>query len=290
MAPRVSRYMTDEVIAARPGDNLAHIRRLMLRHGIGRVVIVDEARRPVGIVTVSDIVNALLGRFGSRPLNSITAEQVMTRDVKTISPRKSVKSAAEIMLRNRIGGLPVVDNEGALIGMITRTDLARAYYENYQGVYTVGDLAREAYAVADRFHSIYYVARILPLDPAGKVVVVDEENRPIGIITKRDLAFASIPVEAASSRGKDRFRKYKAPDPGGADRIVAVRDYLVPVAADIMTPDPITVTPDVDAAEAARMMVEHRIGALPVVDDQGKLVGLITKIEIMKALAGSAPR
>ena len=49
-------------------------------------------------------------------------------------------------------------------------------------------------------------------------------------------------------------------------------------ARDFMTPNPITITPDAPIGEAARLMVEHRVGALPVVD-QGKLVGIITETD-----------
>lgn len=286
MAPRVSRYMTEEVVVARPEDNLAHIRNLMLRYSVGRIVIVDDARKPVGIVTISDILEALTGRFSSRPITSITAAEVMTSEVKTITPRKSIRTAAEVMLRSKIGGLPVVDDEGVLQGIITRSDLARAYMENYRGKATVGDLAREAYATVDPYHSIFYVARVIHLDPAGKVIVVDGDERPIGVITKWDLAFANIPLDARMLRGKDRFRKVKAPDPRGADRVVALRSYVVPVASDIMTPNPITITPDRDAADAAEIMVDNGIGVLPVVDEEGRLAGVITKLELMKVIAG----
>lgn len=286
MAPRVSRYMTSEVVVARPEDNLAHIRNLMLRYSVGRIVIVDEARKPIGIVTISDLLEALTGRYSSRPITSIAVSEIMTREVKTITPRKSIRTAAEVMLRSKVGGLPVVDDEGVLQGIITRSDLARAYAENYQGKATVGDLAREAYAVVDPYHSIFYVARIIHLDPAGKVIVVDNDERPIGVITKWDLAFANIPLDARMLRGKDRYRKIKTPDPLGADRVIALRSYVVPVASDIMTPNPITITPDRDAAEAAELMAANGIGVLPVVDDEGRLQGVITKLELMKVIAG----
>ena len=49
-------------------------------------------------------------------------------------------------------------------------------------------------------------------------------------------------------------------------------------AKDLMTPDPITVTPDTTLGEAARLMVEHKVGGLPVVD-HGKLIGIITETD-----------
>ena len=46
MPPRVSRYMSDEVVVVRPDDNLAHVRNLMLRYGVSRVIVVDRRRGP----------------------------------------------------------------------------------------------------------------------------------------------------------------------------------------------------------------------------------------------------
>jgi CBS domain-containing protein len=54
-------------------------------------------------------------------------------------------------------------------------------------------------------------------------------------------------------------------------------------AKDFMTPNPITIAPDATVAEAARLMVEHKIGGLPVVD-QGKLIGIITETDLCRVL------
>jgi CBS domain-containing protein len=54
-------------------------------------------------------------------------------------------------------------------------------------------------------------------------------------------------------------------------------------AKDFMTPNPITIAPDATIAEAARLMVEHKIGGLPVVD-HGKLVGIITETDLCRLL------
>ncbi|MNN93831.1 inosine 5'-monophosphate dehydrogenase [compost metagenome] len=68
---------------------------------------------------------------------------------------------------------------------------------------------------------------------------------------------------------------------------MAVREYFVPLAKDIMSEDLVTIKGDEDAAYAAQIMVANGIGALPVVDDEGRLIGLITKHEFVKAVASS---
>ena len=63
--------------------------------------------------------------------------------------------------------------------------------------------------------------------------------------------------------------------------------YTVPIAEDIMTPNPITVPMDMDASEAADIMVRERIGVLPVTDPIGRVRGVLTKIEVLEAVAKS---
>ncbi|MEB3787935.1 MAG: CBS domain-containing protein [Desulfurococcales archaeon] len=282
MAPRVSKYMTTPVMAVRPTDTLAYARNLMLKKGISRLVVVEDDMKLAGVVTASDIAEALVFRYPKRTIDSIRVEEAMTRDVISIEATRSVKTAAQLMLRNRIGGLPVLD-AGGLAGIITRTDIVRSYADRYRSKHRVGDVMREA-TVANRGHSVFYIARLLYSDPSGKVIIVDSDNRPIGVVAKRDLLFTTITPEMAVAGGKDRHYKVKR-RAVYSDKIVADRMYLVPLAENIMTPDPIVVRPGDDLAHAASIMVSEGIGVLPVVDDDGSLLGVVTKQEILRVVA-----
>jgi len=283
MAPRISSYMTTNVEVVTPSDSLAHARKLMLRRGINRLVVVDEedTTRPIGVLTITDIVEALAGKLSQRPVETITIGEVYTPDPVVIEATKSIKTAASLMLKHKVGGLPVVGSDGRLVGIITRADITRAFAERYRGSYRVSDIMRTEFTKAYRGHSIYHVARLLLADPAGKVVVV-EEDKPVGIIAKRDLAFASIPPHERGAR----FYKIKAIH-RYRDRVIGLKIYTVPIAEDIMTPNPITVPLEMDASEAASIMVKENIGALPVVDEAGYIKGVLTKIEILEAVARS---
>ena len=285
MAPRVSSYYREEVYVIRPEETLAAARHMMLRHGIRRLVVIDDEERPIGILTATDIAEALLGRYQARPLDSILVREVMTRDVVTIEPTKSIKTAAKLMLKHNIGGLPVVDATGRLIGIITKTDLLRAFAERFRSTYKVEDLQRDAYAVAKPTHSVFYLWKILSMDPSRKIIIVDDENRPIGVVTEWDLANLSIPDSLLVARGKDRYRKVKTVDV--RDKIISVRNYIVPIAENIMSTDVITTRPEVDAADAAKTMYDYGIGVLPVVDENGRLLGVVTKREYVIAIAKS---
>lgn len=89
-------------------------------------------------------------------------------------------------------------------------------------------------------------------------------DRLVGMITDRDVRLASMP----------RPRK-EADHPDALLNLVRVEQ--------VMTPDPVTASPDMPIAVAARLMLEHRYGGLPVVEG-GRLLGIITQGDLLKAL------
>jgi CBS domain-containing protein len=118
--------MSSPVITARMADNLAYVRNLMLKHGISRVVIVDEFLKPISIITKGDVIRTMISKeWRDRPLESIYVSDVKgPAELKLATPRMTVERIAKIMVRNLISGLPVVE-QGRLVGIITKTDLVR---------------------------------------------------------------------------------------------------------------------------------------------------------------------
>ncbi len=276
LPPKVLKYMSTPVIAASPTDNLAHIRNLMLRHDISTVVIVNEKEEPLGVVSRKELLKiAIAKNWFSRPIDRILASEVMVKPY-IIKPTISIKKAADIMLKKDTWSLIVVENN-KLVGIITRTDLTRAYAEKYYGKAKVKDYMEENVPTVAPTHTAYYVAELLYRTNLRRVVVVDE-GKPVGIITESDLAFA----EGLISRGKsESFRKKPGKSPRG--KYAMVRYYLVPLASDIMTPNPITIESEADLAEAADAMIVNGISSLPVVDF-GKFLGIVSKANILKAM------
>lgn len=272
--------MTREVYTVTPDNTVAHARKLMLTHDISRLPVV-EGTMLKGIITITDIADALVRKYPNRPANSILVSEIMTRDVVTIEGTKSVKTAASLMLKHNIGGLPVVAPDGTLEGIITRTDLTRYFSEKMKGVSLVKEYMREVYAKARKEHSIFYVLRLMEIDATGKVLILDGD-RLVGVITKRDIAFLATPI---SMHGTPKYVKIKKPLVY-KDRIGSTRIYLVPLAKDVMTPNPITVEPEEDLARAAEVMVREGIGVLPVVNGE-KVLGVVTKIEVLQAIVSS---
>jgi CBS domain-containing protein len=127
---RVADWMSTPVIVIAPTATLAEAQRLMEQRRIRRLPIVENGKL-AGIITRGDLrsaqpVDTTLSYYEWRALlDRVTVAECMTRYVITITPNASTLDAARLMLKHKIGGLPVVDDEGRVIGIITESDLFR---------------------------------------------------------------------------------------------------------------------------------------------------------------------
>ena len=148
------------------------------------------------------------------------ARDIMTRAVITVAPEESVSRAADLLESHRVSGLPVVNREGAVVGVITQSDLVQR-------------------------------ARDLELPPA---------------INLMDLR---IFVETPS-----HFRRRLEKMLGGT-------------VSQVMTPKVLSIPPETPVPEIAALMARKKVHTLPVVEG-GRLVGIIGKIDLIRALGAQA--
>jgi len=124
--------MTTSPITVGPETPVLDARQLMIDKRF-RHVLITEGPKLLGIVTDRDIRPNLPSPATSLSvweinylLAQLTVASVMTKSLVTVSPRRDTREAALLMLDHKIGALPVVDG-GQLVGIITETDLLRAY-------------------------------------------------------------------------------------------------------------------------------------------------------------------
>jgi acetoin utilization protein AcuB len=133
---RVRELMTGGLITALPDTAVLDARSLMQKERIRHLLVTDKQGELLGIVTDRDIRLNLPSQATSLSvweinhlLTRLTVEKVMTRSVITVGPDREARDAAQLMLEHRIGALPVIDS-GRLVGIVTETDLLRAYVRN----------------------------------------------------------------------------------------------------------------------------------------------------------------
>jgi acetoin utilization protein AcuB len=131
----VGERMSKPVITVRPKMPIHDALSLMNKEKIRRLPVVDARGKLVGVVSDQDLLNASPSDATTLSvwemnylLSKITIEEIMTREVITVSKDTPLEEAARIMADNKIGGLPVVQ-DGEVVGIITETDLFKIFLE-----------------------------------------------------------------------------------------------------------------------------------------------------------------
>lgn len=133
----IRKWMTHPVRVLRPKDSVAHARELMETHRLNQLPVTVDGR-VVGIVTDRDVRDAFPSVFEPAPRRgrnpkgqganpeTILVESVMTANVLTLAPSDHVAKAAQLMRKERIGAVPIVEGN-RLVGILTRSDVLNAF-------------------------------------------------------------------------------------------------------------------------------------------------------------------
>jgi CBS domain-containing protein len=140
---RVIEVMTTDVLTVRADSSLKEAAALMAERGISGVPVVDLGGQVAGVLSEGDILFKETGHSPRRgfvdrllslapheldaKLTARTAGEAMTAPALTIGPRRPLAEAANTMIERGVKRLPVVDDAGNLVGIITRADLVRAF-------------------------------------------------------------------------------------------------------------------------------------------------------------------
>ena len=143
----IDKSMTREVIAIDPETTIAEAAGLLARHRIRHLPVTASDGKLVGIVTDRDIRSAMpssvaTGEEAERERERVAQRRVkdiMTTNVVTVSPMNTLEDALLLMQQTKVGGFPVVDAHGLLLGIISIRDLMRAFI-NVLGIEEPGTL------------------------------------------------------------------------------------------------------------------------------------------------------
>jgi CBS domain-containing protein len=256
---------TRNLVSVRPDDDLSMAGQIMRWAGVRHLPVVEDGA-VVGVLTARDLLRHQAEGNGGGPVRAF-----MTANPQLIGPDEDVAAACALMVARKIGCLPVVDG-GKLVGIITTTDILGSQIA--AATSTPGSQARVAVAMKCDPASVPPYAPLL--EAVGIMVdrdvrhvpVVDTERRVIGIISDRDVRTA-------------------IGDPGEALRqeLTELEELRV---SGVMTTEVVTVREDRQLSDVARQFVDERVGAIPVVDARNRLVGMVTYVDVIRALLAPA--
>jgi CBS domain-containing protein len=122
MAMKVEQIMNRAVKSCRPLDSLSAAAQIMWDEPCGAVPVVDDQGKPVGFLTDRDVCMAAYTQ--GKPLEQLRVESAMARKVVSCAAEDDLSAAAGLMRQNGTRRLPVIDKNGALVGLLSLDDLA----------------------------------------------------------------------------------------------------------------------------------------------------------------------
>ena len=269
----VENWMTQPVVSIVPYTRLDDAKQLMNTRNIRTLPVTNEGQL-VGIVTRRDLLRydpsaAMKSSWNEYSgIENETVDHIMSRKVTTVRTNATVGQAARVMYENKFSGLPVTDTSRNMVGIITSTDLFRFIKDNADYVnsfYKTSSLMTTLVETIAPYETLFEAHRLMGIMRIRALPVVDDNAALVGIITRTDVLSAD--PSAFMKHHQDMSRKILS----------------TPISY-IMTSKPITIDPETPVSKAAELMMTYKIHSLPVLNDENRLVGIITDSDLFRMI------
>jgi acetoin utilization protein AcuB len=197
---RVREVMSGPVATARASTTAAEIARTMLEDRLGAIAVLGKTGRLRGVVTYQDVLAILPAE-----VLELAAEALMTRSPRTVVQSADPEEAISVMQELEVRHVPVVDDEGDLVGIVSDRDLglmsatfiegetASSWAEGRARL-SVGQLMSADVASVGEDDTIADVVSIMRDEHCGAVPVIDGESKVAGIVSYVDVLRAALPA------------------------------------------------------------------------------------------------
>ena len=264
------------VVTMAPTTPIYDAIQIMAKEGFRRIPIANPGTKALeGIITATDIIDYLGGgkkfeiieqRFGGNFFKAINEpiRLVMTKNVVSVKVSAKISKAIELMKEKNLGGLPVVDNENRVRAIITERDIANLFADRISGI-KVSQVMSEKVITALSKTTMFEAERTMTTQGFRRLPIISD-GKVIGIITTMDII---------RFFGSGSVFKYL--------RSGTIIQVLNTPALEIATREVSTIESSADVGQAAKIMQNKNIGAIPVVENE-KLVGIITERDFFKII------
>jgi CBS-domain-containing membrane protein len=309
---RVADVMTRDVTSVKAGANLPDVVRDLLRRMLRAVPVVDDNNRVVGIMTNGDIVRrgnlaVRLDLLQTLPAgeqedilaaltaSNLTSADVMTQDVVTVSQDAHVRDAAKLMMHHHLKRLPAVDSEGRLTGIVSRVDLLRTvaqasmqpageppHFTHESATSPIKRVMSKDVPVVGPDDPVAHVINVVVSTRLNRAVVIDSDRRPLGIVSDAEL------IERVTPDARPTFVAAlmgRLPLVHGTEEAQeTARHARGRTAKDFMRPDFVVVGDSTPIGAALKKMLDEGRKIVLVTDNDGRLVGMTDRRDLLSAL------
>ena len=273
----VAQDLVKKPISILKRSTISEVIQKLLETKVSRL-LVQESGKPIGIITEKDVGLFLFDESTKQGLDSIPLENIMKKII-FVDGSESIENCAKKMMEEKISSLAIGSEEN-VEGIFTKTDLVRYYAQTYGGKNKVVDFMTRDYVFTHSAAPLYKVVRKMLENKVSRVITKDQENKPIGVISFRDLFRISLELgseeDDAGFTLSDQIRQGFLSEEGFGG---------ISLARDIMTKGIISIKFNEDLAKACDLLLENNVSGLAVLDGNQSVVGVISKTDVTRALA-----
>ena len=299
----VREVMTPKPVSVTTDTPVVEIIDALLRRGLKAVPVLGPDGQVEGIISDGDLMQrggiparlAVAEHLDKRDLqdflqqlkvSGLKAQDIMTQPVVTVAGDTPLAHAAKRLVDHNLKRMPVVDAQGSMVGILSRYDLLAAtapeavkpHPEGLPGLAhagnTVADVMTQEFVTVAQDASLPDLVETMVKSRVKRLVVVDPANRALGVVTDGDLVARVVP-EARGGVIMALARRGKAPN-------------IDLTAHDLMSPNLLEGPEDTLVGGALQQMLQSKRKRFYVIDDQGRVMGIVDRQGLMAAVIGEA--
>lgn len=203
----VGEFMTRNVISFDIKDSLDNICDCLANNVFRRVTILDKDKL-TSVISRSDIIRVNKSRFKpselteEMPRDSILAKNIMKRGLITVNRETPIFKAMELLAENNITGLPVVDSQMNLEGIVSEKDILRLVYDPNSRPGKVEDIMTDSVVSFDKNDSLFDICDCLINNHFRRVTILDN-GKLVGLVSRADIIVSILKHNACLFRRRD---------------------------------------------------------------------------------------
>jgi len=267
--------ISNKPITILKSSTISDIIRKLLETKLSRLIVV-EAGEPVGIITEKDVGLFLFSETSKQGLDDIPISKIM-KPILFVEEDLTPKDSAKIMIDKGTSSLTIGSKED-IKGIFTKTDLVKYYLENSSEKKVV-DFMTHDYVFTHSAAPLFKVVRKMLEKKVSRIIVKNQNEEPIGIISFRDLFRISIELGSEEDDSgftiSDQIRKGFLSEEGFGN---------ISLAREVMTKGIVSIKFNKKISEACKLILENNVSGLVVLDGNGSIAGIISKTDIIKAI------
>ncbi|MDH3191217.1 MAG: CBS domain-containing protein [Nitrosopumilus sp.] len=257
-------------------SSVSDVIKKLLENNVSRLIVVED-KKPIGIITEKDVGLFLFSETTKQGLDVVPITKIMKSILyveESLSPQKS----ARIMIEKKVSSL-AIGSEVELKAIFTKTDLIKYYSENISNEKKVVDYMTHDYIHTHTAAPLFKVIRKMLENNVSRIIVKDQNENPVGIISFRDLFRISIELGSEEDDSgftiSEQVRKGFLSEEGFGN---------ISLARDVMTKGLITIKFNQNLSYACRLILDNNVSGLVVLDGNGSIAGIISKTDIVMAM------